>query len=696
MITKSLNHDTLGRRLFSFGVITDTHLNQGEDNCNSPYDVNRLANRRMRHVIRDLNTRDLAFVVNVGDLVHPVPAIPDLYAAAAAQFHAQVKALKHPLYLTPGNHDVGDKPNDWAPAARVHEDYLALWDEHFGAQYQSFDHDGCHFIIINAQIINSGFAAEEEQRAWLETDLAANRDKRIFLHSHYPPYFSKPDEEENYDNIGEPGRTWMLGLLEKYGVEALFIGHVHNFWFFRHGKTDCYLMPSTAFVRLDYSEMYRIPPGADSEFGRNDKPKLGYFVVHVHEGGHVCDIIRTYGMEAALGSPDKAGPARVAPVHPRLNRRGDFGFDMRQNWMEIVEIPPTGGLDEFDRKEVRNDYPLMALWEMGVRRVRVPLRDLLVAENVDRMRMLKSHGHEFTLFSFGDPTPRQRELIIAHQDIFSAWEIGLNWEVLERDIGGVGDIARAVGMPVYLSRLRSIDEQRSEAGKYYHAINHGFLDDDRDQMAGVLARPELSGALDGFVFRLTLEMSPWATAATASAIATDLGVAASVHLRMFGANPALETADDHLSVTRIAEAMAAAAAFDNVTVYADTFVDIDRGYFPRTGVLDRMYNPRPGFHVVRNLNAALNRVVGEVSAGAAGDCPGGRYIQLQADKGTIVLALPDTGTTEMSVPFGAAHGEQIDLGSGEIAPVAVDNEKSVSVNVPLSNGVAFPVLIIPG
>ena len=357
-------------------------------------------------------------MVNVGDLVHPVPAIPDLYAAAAARFHEQVKELKHPLYLTPGNHDVGDKPNDWAPAARIHEDYLALWDEHFGAQYQSFDHDGCHFIIINAQIINSGFAAEEKQRAWLEADLAANREKRIFLHSHYPPYFSKPDEEENYDNIGEPGRTWMLDLLEEYGVEALFIGHVHNFWFYRHAETDCYLLPSTAFVRLDYSEMYRIAPGPDSEFGRNDKPKLGYFVVHVHEGGHVCDVVRTYGTEAALGSPDEAGPACVAPVHPRLNRRGDFGFDMRQNWMEIVEIPPTGGLDEFDRKEVRNDYPLMALWEMGVKKLRVPLRDLLVPDNIDRMRMLKAHGHEFTLFSFGDPAPHHRDLITAHQDIF--------------------------------------------------------------------------------------------------------------------------------------------------------------------------------------------------------------------------------------------------------------------------------------
>ena len=104
--------------------------------------------------------------------------------------------------------------------------------------------------------------------------------------------------------------------MEEYGVEALFIGHVHNFWFYRHAETDCYLLPSTAFVRLDYSEMYRIAPGPDAEFGRNDKPKLGYFVVHVHEGGHVCDVIRTYGAEAALGSPLAAGPACVAPVHP--------------------------------------------------------------------------------------------------------------------------------------------------------------------------------------------------------------------------------------------------------------------------------------------------------------------------------------------------------------------------------------------
>ena len=226
-------------------------------------------------------------------------------------------------------------------------------------------------------------------------------------------------------------------------------------------------------------------------------------------------------------------------------------------------------------------------------------------------------------------------------------------------------------------------------------VNHGFLEADREQMAGLLARPELSGALAGFVFRLTLDMAPWETAATASRIAAGLGVAASLHLRMCGANPAQETADDHSNAVRIAEAMAAAAAFDNVTVYADTFADIDRGYFPRTGVVDRLYNPRAAALVVRHINAALDTVEGAIDPGAAGDCPGGRYVELRADGGPIRLALPDAQAATMSVPFGAPRGRLIDLSDGGIAPVATGTDGAVTVDVPFYRGIPVPMLILP-
>ncbi len=669
-MSKNLQQDTpLGAYRYAFGVITDTHLNEDEDRCSSPFDVNRRANRRMRHVVRSLNKRDLAFVVNVGDLIHPVPALKDRYSQAAANFHAQVKELRHPLYLTPGNHDIGDKPNNWAPAAGICDDFIDLWAEHFGADFHAFDHGGDRFVIINAQIINSGLEQERKQATWLEKELAVSDGRRIFLFSHYPPYFTRPGEVENYDNIGEPGRTWMLDLMAKHKVEALLIGHVHNFWYNLHAGTDCYLLASTSFVRQDYSEMYHARPGADDEAGRNDRAKLGYAVVHVYENGHTIEFVRTYGAELTSGAEADHAPV-YAPhrLHPRTNTKTSFGFDMRQNWMELVEIPPTGGLDEFDRKEVRNDYPLMALWEMGIRKLRVPVRDLMLDDNRDRMRMLKRHGHEFTLFSFGAPSALEQELITAHQDIFTAWEIGVNWNVFAEEVADIGTFARKVSLPVYLSRLRSSDELRAEAdGRYYHVINQGFLAADEGQMKGILEMPDLKDAISGFVFRVTMDRAPLDAVREADEIAARLGVRASVHIRMCGSNPAEALEDDAWVCRHLAEAVLAATAYPGVAVFADTMIDNDRGYFVRNGVLDRLCNPRPAFHVVRNLIGILNEAEDGISDVEVQDDPSARRIGFKRGTASMTLSISSeaNGAVTLEGLIEGTHKE-LDLVTGKL------------------------------
>ncbi len=630
----------LGSRRFTYAAITDTHLNQGEDECNSPYAVNRLANARLRHVVRELNSMDLAFVVNIGDLIHPVPAIPDLYRRAAHCFLQQIGQLRHPIYLTPGNHDIGDKPNPWAPAASVCDEYVALWEEHFGPHYQSFDHDSVHFVIVNAQIINSGLAAEANQQAWLEADLERHRGQRIFLHIHYPPFFTRPDEEVNYDNLAEPGRGWLLGLMERYGVEVMLAGHVHNFWYNRYAQTDCYLVPSTAFVRQDYSEMYRSPPGDEDEDGRNDRPKLAYFLVHVHEQGHVVEIMRTFGRVLESAALDEADSPRIPAAHPLTNPHFRFGFDMRHNWAEIVEIPPTGGLDEFDRKEVRNDYPLMALWELGVRRLRVPLRDLLHQPTRDRMRELRAFGQEFVLFTFGAPTDRDRTMIDRHHDLFSAWEICIDWGARDLNVTDIRQAASEIPLDIYLSRLRSISELRAEAGHYYHVINQGFLPDDTEQLRWL--KEGLGDDVAGFVFRVTAEVWPWDAIEAASRIAAGLGAMASVHIRLCGSNPAAPIRNDHWAANRVAEAMFAANAFDNTWAFADTFVDIDRGYFVRHGVLDRLCNPRPAFHLLRALSGQLCKYP-EFRPSGSHHLPGCRALIVNANDKKLALLLGEPG-----------------------------------------------------
>lgn len=651
----------LGARLFTYAVVTDTHVNFGETQCNSEFEINKGANGRLRHVVRDLNRRPLAFVIHLGDIVHPVPALPDLYEMAAGCFREQVAELRHPLHLVPGNHDIGDKPINWGLGGVACDDYIKLWTKNFGANYQAFDHQGCRFFMIDTQILNSGLTAEAEQKAWLETEMAgaAAQGLRIFVHTHYPLYLTAPDEDEHFDNIAEPGRSWLLGLLARHGADAQFSGHVHNFWFNRFGVTNCYALPSTAFVRQDYAEMYRAAPLPGTEGGRSDLAKLGYFLVHVHENGHICRWVRTYGALAEPHSPDTPPADRVTPVHPLQNPHSRFGFDMRQNWLEVVEIPPSGSLDEFDRKRTRNDYALMALVETGVRRVRIPLSDLLNPEHRARLDECACLGLRFTLFSFGIPDDRLLDAVRDAEGLIDIWEICHTTEDLPAVVDAARATVKAAGVSLYLSRLRTKEDQESGGGIYHHMIVHGFTADDQEQISQIAGLADV----EGLVFRIEGMTPPWRAAQSAVDACRGHGLKASLHIRMSKGAPGLQQTDDDWVAARLAEAVAAACAFDDVHVYADTFADVDRGYYRRHGVVDRFYNPRPAFQVVRHLIATL----AEDQAWSPGK--DGATVALIGSRGRYVEFV-ESGPPSLS-GGGVMSGSLIDLHSGESVPAAV-------------------------
>lgn len=655
----------LGAHMFTYAVVTDTHVNFGETECNSEFEINKRANGRLRHVVRDLNRRDLAFVVHLGDIVHPVPAFPELYEMAADCFREQVADLQHPLYVVPGNHDIGDKPIAWGPAGVACDEYIRLWTKNFGVNRQAFDHEECRFFLVDTQIVNTGLAAEAEQKTWLETEMAdaAAQGLRIFIHTHYPLYLTAPGEDEHFDNIAEPGRSWLLGLMTRYGAEAQFSGHVHNFWYNRFGVTNCYALPSTAFVRQDYAEMYRAEPLPGTEGGRSDLAKLGYFLVQVHEHGHFCQWIRTFGTIAEPGSDEAPPRQHVTPVHPLQNPHSRFGFDMRQNWLEIVEIPPSGSLDEFDRKRMRNDYALMALVETGVRRVRIPASDLLDPEHRARLDECACLGLKFTLFSFGVPDERLLEAVRNAEGLVDTWEICDTTESLPAAVDAVRATTKAAGITLYLSRIRTKEDQESAGDTYHHMIVHGFTPDDEEQIAMVAGLSDV----DGVVFRVEGATPPWQAARSAADACRGHGLKASLHIRMTTGAPGLQQTDDDWVATRLAEAVAAACARDDVHVYADTFADVDRGYYMRHGIVDRFYNPRPAFDVVRNLTAALAQdpiyTVDE----------SGPQISLIGSSGRRFDLVHEAAPTALAV-----SGTLIDLHSGERTPAIAGSDGNLS------------------
>ncbi len=591
-------------RLFRFAVIADSHVNPSDEDQISPYESHRLTNTRLAHTVDVLNALAPDFTVHVGDMIHPVPEAVS-YPDAVARFKAAVGRLNAPLHLVPGNHDVGDKHADYVPAGEICQPYVELYQRHFGEHFYAFDHGDCHFVVINTSLINSGLAAEARQARWLEDDLRANAGRRTLLFVHYPPFIVSADEHGHYDNIDEPGRSWLLGLVAQHQLTAVFTGHVHNFFFNQHAGTPIFSLPSTAFVRGDYSELFAVGQPPEHENGRNDVSKLGVLVVDVYEDRLVPQFIRTHDRPEG-GAPSvqrdwpQLPPAAEAPG-PGL------GLDLRYHWGELHQIPYSSMLDEFRRKQARNDYPILALWEMGIRSLRVPLDDLIDPASRARMAALAALGSRFTVFLFGWPTDGQIALLREHRHLMRALELIVKWP-LAPDLGDRLDALRErVGVPLHLSRFWSASGQSRDGKQIKLLVDHGFSGA-ADPAARELLDATRGRGVDALVFRVAADTSFYEGIADAAGFAARHGVRAQVHVRLASDSPAQARHDAQANGVRALGAAFASRCLPQVDVFLDTLSDVDRGYFPRAGLVDRRFNPKREGQALRNLHGALSEL----------------------------------------------------------------------------------------
>jgi hypothetical protein len=438
--------------------------------------------------------------------------------------------------------------------------------------------------------------------------------------------------------------------------------------------------------------------------GRDETPKLGFFVVRIYERGHVCHVERTYGAGLDPGQTLPPAPSRVTPLHTAENRRAPFGVDLRHPWTEMVEIPPMGALDEFERKRARNDYPLLAIWEIGLRKLRVPFQDLEDPRTRERMRDLRRLGHAFTVYTLDVPRGRGRDLLIEHHELVEAWEVVCNWPDVARTLDAMAEVTSRAKFVTLLSKLRTKEDVRREGSRYYHFINHGFLPDELPELAAFRATGPGARAVDGFVFRAVRQASAWTAIAGAQAAADALAARASVHVRMASTNPAEAFTDDLANACRAAEALAASLAAagpgrPEVDVFLDTFADIDRGYFVRHGLVDRRFNPRLGSHVVRHLYAALNEDPAPLVAGPRVEMPDGHVCPMTRGDEMLALVLPGRKLVVERVPragalpVGGGSARWIDLVTGEITPLAWRGHPD-TLEIPGGRACATPVLVV--
>jgi len=92
----------------------------------------------------------------------------------------------------------------------------------FHRRWYSFDAGDVHFIILDSNISETT-GLFDQQTKWLISDLEKSKDKKFKLvFFHHPFYTNTPNTEPTHED------KWRW-IFEKYGVNAVFSGHIHNY-----------------------------------------------------------------------------------------------------------------------------------------------------------------------------------------------------------------------------------------------------------------------------------------------------------------------------------------------------------------------------------------------------------------------------------------------------------------------------------
>lgn len=552
-------------------VIADTHL-EAEQGGMLPR-----SNRRTQAAVAWIGALAPDIVVHLGDVVHPLPGLADQQAAfdAAARIFAP---LTPPMLVTPGNHDLGDKPNPAMPAAFARQDWAERWTRRFPL-WQAHRAAGCRLVLACASLFGGGSAEEAAQWDWLGQELAeaAALGERVFLFTHYPPFILHPAEPGHYDNLDPAPRTRLLELAARFRVEAILSGHAHAFFLNVVGGTLLHVVPSVAFARRDYAELSRIAPAPEEEFGRNETGRLGFALLDVLAEGHALHPVMTEGTE------DSGPPPTCFPAHPRRGAAPLIGVPLHHPWAEVVALPTNPPTAPFRRRLARDDRTIQLLWRLGLGRARIPQDDLAEEAVRARVALLAGQGFRIWLATQGVPDPALLGLVARDVGLLEGWELVLR----EAEIAPAAAVLHAAALLPAQRILAPMQSTATQAGAAATALFVGA------GLAADQAPEALPAVFTGWMARIGRQQAVAPAVAEVAARATALGRAAAVTVCLSPERPDQSWTDDAAIAHRVEEAAEAAARHPQVMVWLDTLLDFDRGYFVRNGLADRRMRPRP-------------------------------------------------------------------------------------------------------
>lgn len=623
------DRSTLPDRPLEFVIVSDTHYMLPKTKVE--FESRRRQTERVDHALKRIDDLDPEFLVHLGDLVQEFPG-RDRFDAAVDAAIDQLDCVSSPVHHVAGNHDVGDKPDPLMPTDLATSESVSAYHERLGRSWYSWTACGRRFITLNSQIMNSSIEAAEAQRDWFETELNT-ADEPIVLFVHLPPLLGTEIERGpgHYDVIDEPARKWLRECIRSTSVTDVFAGHTHFEFRTQIGDATLHVLPSVSFSRPGFPELFSASPPA--ERGRDDRGKLGFYLIRANAEEMECHRILTHGETELTLTDDER---QLVPPTADTGTPSRLSVTAIRRLAEHSHVPAS--FPSSVPEPVRNDYPRIACHQVGVGAIRVSLEGGFERSTPSK---LSRDGSTVVTTLF----PRNIDLLDRYGTIGDELEFRIAGKLLpdRSTLDLILDIRCNQDLPVSLS---AIVPNRSVAGKQHDRLRSGYctqgireLDDHLDEN-GV--------SVDRVLCQVTGNNKPWETVLRAPC-AADLSQIGAVDFLFRSYDSDLETA-----TARLAEVGLAVAARHRSRAYVEPFRSLDRTMDAAHGLLDRRCNTTQLYHVFACLNAALEwsehnlepsskQESGVTVRGVDGDDRCFRLLipAKEVDSQTVLISLPD-------------------------------------------------------
>jgi 3',5'-cyclic-AMP phosphodiesterase len=174
-----------------------------------------------------------AFILHTGDISHLSKE------SEFAEAESLIRAAGLPVFYVPGEHDTLDEGKGKLYLDRFGKGTL-------GSGWQSFDHNGIHFIgLVNVVNLGGGGLGHlgDEQLDWLKKDLARQSSSTpIVVFSHMPLWTVYADWGWGTDDSAQA-----LAMLRRFGAVTILNGHIHQVLQKTEGNLTFHSARSTAY-----------------------------------------------------------------------------------------------------------------------------------------------------------------------------------------------------------------------------------------------------------------------------------------------------------------------------------------------------------------------------------------------------------------------------------------------------------------